>query len=643
MDKASLASFLLNKYGQRLSSVTRNGIDVTAALVRNDFTSWLMFYTNKRDDPHAMAGTDGELAIKCGALSFMLTKIPIFFKPSLTDEAGWIGVLMSDKNDRAIKDLIDSAWRSQGRGSAPIKYVNLTEQDDQTDDYQPEFITGRPAKMESKDDVVLPLQLRKMKEAYNYQVPLAHRQEVNFYRQGQMVSDYTDDYEDFAELYRSNPDYHGLANGQLRTYFALRTQWRQGKYPRFQHGMGGYLTLYMSELVNLIGCESPQQAFDSLRKFQRHYQAHFLPGRRPEEFPRDMVRYYGLDHQRAAKVFQSELSQDKKLHIVLNPDHYSAEELFAVFAGATKHYQTARLYKDDPQRFQEIFKLVWQRILAKKEEYYDFVGQYLTAPTTREGGTLFEGLIFDDRLQEDRVYQLDSLRTYRIVGRFYRSNDLTPWLPNKSALKKLFREIDRATRIAFQVGRPLKERKVDPEIKTAIKEGLRDFQQQQQKAKLDRVPIHLDHLAQIRDDAAVTQEQLLTDEEVDEQPEAEEIPSSPASAPEEQAEQPAGDDLPASAPGDQRENAPDQSTNDEDLPDLTADEWFFLGALVNHQPYAARLKKHFLMASLVADKINEKLLDEIGDTVIEFDDHDQPQIVADYLTDIQDLLKKKEE
>ncbi|WP_295746738.1 TerB N-terminal domain-containing protein [uncultured Limosilactobacillus sp.] len=624
MNKTSLASFLLNKYCQRLSSVTKNGIDVTAALVRNDFTPWLMFYTNKQDDPHAMAEADGELAIKCGSLSMMLMKIPVFFKPSLTDEPGWVGVLMNDKNDRTIKDLIDSAWRSQERMTAPIKYVNLTDQDDQTDDYQPEFITGRPANMAEKTAVVLPLQLRKMKESYNYQVPLAHRQEVNFYRQGQMVSDYTDDYKDFAELYRGNPDYHGLTNGQLRTYFTLRTQWRQGKYPRFQHGMGGYLTLYMSELVNLIGCESPAQAFDLLRKFQRHYQAHFLPGRRPEEIPRDMVRYYGLDHQRAAKVFPDELTQDKKLHIVLNPSQYSAAELFGVFAGATTAYQTARLYKDDAHRFEELFKLVWQRILAKKEEHYDFVEQYLTVLPTSTGGVLFEGLIFDDRLQKDRVYQLDSLRAYRITGRLYRSNDLSPWLPNKSGLKKLFRELDRATRIAFQVGRPLKERKVDAEIKAAIKEGLRDYQQQQQQAKLDQVPIHLDHLAKIRDDAAVTQEQLLTDEEVDEQPVPEKTLSAPASATKED------------------EPLPEQPSGD-GLPELTADEWFFLKALVNHQPYAERLKKHFLMASLVADEINEKLLDEIGDTVIEFDDHDQPQIVADYLTAVQDLLKKKEE
>lgn len=625
MDKTGLASFLLNKYGQRLSSVTRNGVDITAALVRNDFKAWLMFYTNKQDDPHAMAGTDGELAIKCGSLGLMLMKIPVFFRPTLTDDPGWVGVLMTDKNERTIKDLIDSAWRSQGRGTAPIKYVNLTDQDDQTDDYQPEFITGRPAEIAEKKDVVLPLQLRKMKEAYNYQIPLAHRQEVNFYRQGQMVSDYSDDYNDFAELYRSNPDYHGLTNVQLRTYFTLRTQWRQGKYPRFQHGMGGYLTLYMSELVNLIGCESPELAFDCLRKFQRHYQPHFVPGTRPEELPRDMVRYYGLDHQRAAKVFQNELVQDQKLYIVLNPDKYSSAELFAVFAGATNHYQTARLYKDDPQRFEELFKLVWQRILAKKKEHYDYVEQYLTALPTSTGGTLFEGLIFDDRLQEDRIYQLDSLRTYRIVGRFYNSNQLTPWLPNKSGLKKLFREFDRATRIVFQVGRPLKERPVDPQIKTAIKEGLRDYQQQQQKAKLDQVPIHLDDLAKIRDDAAVTQEQLLTEDEVDEQPVEEEILSAPSSTTEKQ-----------------EEPLSEQPTSD-DLPELTADEWFFLHALVNHQPYEERLKKHFLMASLVADDINNKLLDEIGDTVIEFDDHDQPQIVADYLTDIQDLLKKKEE
>lgn len=644
MNKASLAAYLLNKYGQQLMTVKRKEISVTTAMVRNDFNPWLMFHTNKQDDPRAMAGTDGELDIKCGALSAMLLKIPVFFKPSLTTDPGWVGVLLSAKNERTIKDLVDSAWRSQGRGPKTIQYIDLTDQDEGQGDYQPEFITGRPANTHKKPEAPLPMQLRKMKESYNYQIPLAQRQEVNFFRQGQMVSDYEDDYDDFTEFYRAQPDYHGLTNNQLRTYFSLRTKWRKKEFPTYRKGMGGYLILYASELVNCIGCGSPAEAFDQLRRVLKHYQTHLGPGVKVEWLSQEMVLYYGLDHKRAARVFQEELADDFRMHTFLYPDKHSAEEILQAFGDITPDYQKARLYKEKPAEYTQLFALIWRQLLAEKERNgYDFVGLNLALSTKMTGGDCFEGLIFDDRLHSDRVYQLDSLRSYRIINRQYNSNELRHFSPFKAEIKKLFREVDRATRIAFQLGRPLKERPVDPQIKEAIQRGLADFQQQQEAAKVKKVPLHLDNLAQIRDDAAVTQEQLLTDEEVDDdQP----ILVEPTNVSREtfSLDQPADNDR---QPNDEHQEADQVESEavDEpaDLPDLTADEWFFLSALVNHQPYEVQLKKHFLMASLVADSINDKLMDEIGDTVIEFDENDQPQIIENYLTDIQDLLKKKEE
>ena len=48
------------------------------------------------------------------------------------------------------------------------------------------------------------------------------------------------------------------------------------------------------------------------------------------------------------------------------------------------------------------------------------------------------------------------------------------------------------------------------------------------------------------------------------------------------------------------------------------------------------------MASILADQINEKMFDVIGDDVIEFDNHDQPQIIEDYQDDLEKIFLKKE-
>ncbi len=46
------------------------------------------------------------------------------------------------------------------------------------------------------------------------------------------------------------------------------------------------------------------------------------------------------------------------------------------------------------------------------------------------------------------------------------------------------------------------------------------------------------------------------------------------------------------------------------------------------------------MVSILTDNINEKLLDEIGDSVIEFNEQDQPQIIEDYADDLQEMFLK---
>ena len=44
------------------------------------------------------------------------------------------------------------------------------------------------------------------------------------------------------------------------------------------------------------------------------------------------------------------------------------------------------------------------------------------------------------------------------------------------------------------------------------------------------------------------------------------------------------------------------------------------------------------MVNIVVDSINDKLFDEIGDTVIEFNDQDQPQLIEDYREDVNELI-----
>ena len=70
---------------------------------------------------------------------------------------------------------------------------------------------------------------------------------------------------------------------------------------------------------------------------------------------------------------------------------------------------------------------------------------------------------------------------------------------------------------------------------------------------------------------------------------------------------------------------------------LTASELAFLRALLDGDDAAAKAAVGAGMASLMVDVVNEKLFDEIGDAVIEFDG-DVPQLVEDYRPDVEGLL-----
>ena len=70
---------------------------------------------------------------------------------------------------------------------------------------------------------------------------------------------------------------------------------------------------------------------------------------------------------------------------------------------------------------------------------------------------------------------------------------------------------------------------------------------------------------------------------------------------------------------------------------LEESEREFLKQLLSGNDYRDFVKDRGIMLSILVDSINEKLYEEIGDTVIEFND-DVPQIIEDYQEDVRNLI-----
>ena len=144
------------------------------------------------------------------------------------------------------------------------------------------------------------------------------------------------------------------------------------------------------------------------------------------------------------------------------------------------------------------------------------------------------------------------------------------------------------------------------------------------KAVLDSVKIDMSRLGEIRRDAAETRDSLIVEEE-NAFAEPGTAPGATAEAEKPERTQAAPAVQPAAA-----------SPASADTP-FDPDEYFFLHALLYGEEWRSRLKERHIQLSMLADSINEKMMDLIGDTVIEFAG-DTPEIIEDYTEDLREMI-----
>lgn len=85
-----------------------------------------------------------------------------------------------------------------------------------------------------------------------------------FYKQAMFMKDFEDDYPEQVPFSSYFPYYQMLSYGQLRTYFTWRTQVRKGNVSNTSLS---YVFLYIYELLNNVGVDNPQDGLDKLMSF----------------------------------------------------------------------------------------------------------------------------------------------------------------------------------------------------------------------------------------------------------------------------------------------------------------------------------------------------------------------------------------
>lgn len=572
------------------------------------------------------------LNINCGDFAATIKDLPGFSASSLIKKAKWVEVslgLSNQKIKKALEYAFKIALMSKKRPNPEkLIYIPDTIQNDEESVYHEQKLNFKNWKRSSnilrkeaksteeeinlnfEDTQLVPKEIKKMIESYQYSLPGSVRREQNFYLQGKLVASYEDHYEGHQSFLRYYPTYHDLTVGQARTYFTWRTKIKQNIYEKISDS---YAYIYLYELLNGIGIKDPEEGLDKLITFNKNYAQKFSPemGAYLERWIRDYIIFYNINKTNNT-FFVKEQTNDKKYEQLLYPDQFSRHEVAESLMKLSNYkISNCPLYKKNIEKFEHLLVLIWHKILDLRNDGFDFFTSYI-AYKNQMTVQLFSAAVFNHQLEPKTTsYEIDQIRKY-----FYDEEKNTWYCESywgltgqKSIMGNFLHEVDREIRLCFNLGRNLKPRKIEKHYLKAIRDGIKEYQIEEQKLKQPKIEFNLSQLSTIRADAAGTRDSLLTEEEL-------------------QAEQ------------EEREQIEETVVNDEQEDyGLSSEEMATIILLLKGKDLNKYLKEHHLMAAVIIDNINEKLFDEFGDNVIEFI-NDIPTVIEDYQEDLEDMFLK---
>ena len=434
-----------------------------------------------------------------------------------------------------------------------------------------------------------------------------------FLKQARLMAAYEDDYVYNGTVNQYFPTYDSLSDAQLRGYFTWRTAVRQGRVEK--RGMS-YASLYVYELLHLIGCRDAQDGYEKLCAFCAAYCsidpqiAHYIA-----DWEDEFVIYYGLDPKRITYGGDGLMrhQQDDAIHTMLHRAEHTAEAVMAALCTLSSYrLERSKLYRAHTAAVNAVVL----RVLDRAAEYYekhrqisffdDLIAMEQTAPVR-----LFSSAVFQPPKEEpDRVYEVHPLRRYECVSGYWTLHSYER--PERAAqrLGVFLRGVDAGLRAHFGITaiQPPKLKKWQAKI---IDEEITAFLAEQRAAEARRVRLDFSQLARIRADADVTQERLIVEEE-EEPPMMPIFELSPVVLPSSSEDTLSADSVTTEGAG--------------DINGLDAAELRLLRTLLGDGDLAW-VRTEGRMLSVLVDGINEKLYDDFADTVIE---GDPPAVVPDY-------------
>ena len=586
--------------------------------------------------------------LKCGeeALATELFA-PYLSAPFRMRGSKWIGIHFDKRtNAEVVFHLFDKAMQA---GTQLLFTFAMGEETPSTTVFN-ETPLPSPANYPQSAGGTVPAKIREMIRIYtinrNNSFSLKCK---NFYLQGKCMEFYEDNCPFDNEFWRFLPTYHDLNLKQLRGYFTWRTLLRRGE---FRRSATPFAYLYIYELLNGIGVASPEEAFQKLEEFKCGYLDSGVCGdlvvNNLQRWMFDFAVIYNLPVESALKYAQSDMIAMDKAVAILRTSGTSTDEdiLSALSVFASKTTSSSPVLNGDKGK--HLFAETWRYAASQfSEGGKDLFTLCFGTPKYTTWHPLSNAVYWERRKQVDMDYALNEHHRISCRNGMWQEMKYSPLGFDLDRIKAFLHETDRELRKYLKMGSPLRKKPEEAWISPLVEAVIEADKKAEIEAAKPQITIDLSGLAQIRQDALLTQNSLLTEEEkqdkTDEAPQGRveraqgEAPlgcveRAQGKAPQGRVERTQGE-----APLGRVERVQGEAPLGRTSCALSELQQLLLRGLLQGESPKELLKTHHLMPSVVTDAINEAIFDEIGDNALECED-DTISIVEDYREDITKIL-----
>ena len=338
-----------------------------------------------------------------------------------------------------------------------------------------------------------------------------------FYKQGIFMKDFRDEYPNSAAFSSYFPNYQMMGYEQLRTYFTWRTHVRCGNVADTSLS---YVFLYVYELLNNIGVDTPEEGLEKLMFFWNAFRSYDQTiDKYVINWLKDYHIYYPLPWTFKEFIVRNGLGTHYPKLMAPN-DHFDA------LCSLSKYdIRKSRFYNDDTVN---LIRDCFEYILGKLEEALQAknlcLEQFLLQPTRNmtPWAPFKDALFHQETWQTDRQVVFNEREIYTCHRNAWMFRSTIPTESGKQMMGYVLKQMESVLRKALNykyklsanynaIGSPVTEllHQAEISLEKLVTNATMDFYREATKTV---VRINPETLTKIRQEALITQEKLIVPE-----------------------------------------------------------------------------------------------------------------------------------